>query len=334
MKAILVRDFGGPEVLAPADCPAPRPGPGEISVRLAYAGVNYIDVYMRNGTYARSDTYRTPLPMVIGMEGSGVVAEAGPGVEDVRVGDRVAYCLARGSYAELAVVPAWRAVPVPASVPLAVAAALMLQGCTAHYLSHSAYPLKPGDVCLVHAGAGGVGQLLIQLAKARGATVIATAGSPDKAEIARARGADHAILYRETDFRGAVLDLTDGRGVDVVYDSVGQDTIRRSIRSLRRRGLCVLFGASSGTVASVEPLELAEAGSVFFTRPHLADYMASAEEVRARAGDLFRLLADGRLAVAIHREFALANAAEAHRELEGRGTRGKLLLRIADRDGP
>jgi NADPH2:quinone reductase len=329
MKAISVARFGGPEELGLVDAPMPEPGAGEVVVRIARAGVNFIDIYMRNGSYARSHTYKTPLPMVIGMEGAGTVAATGAGVTDFAAGDTVAYCLARGSYAEYAVAPAWRLSRVPAGVPLSAATALMLQGCTAHYLTHSAFALVPGHTCLIHAGAGGVGQLLIQLAKQRGARVIATVGSEDKAEIARARGADACILYRTQDFREEVMRLTDKGGVDVVYDSVGKDTIRRSIRSLKRRGVCILYGGSSGQVAAVEPLELAEAGSVFFTRPHLADYTASAEEIRARTADLFGLYAAGKLTVTIDREIPLADAAEAHRILEGRGTRGKLLLQVA-----
>jgi NADPH2:quinone reductase len=299
-----------------------------VRVRVAYAGVNFIDVYMRNGTYARSHTYRTPLPMVIGMEGAGVVDAAGEGVADLAAGTRVSWCLARGSDAQYAVVPAWKLARGPDAIDLAHACALMLQGCTAHYLTHSAFALAPGSTCLVHAAAGGVGQLLVQLAKLRGARVIATAGSADKAAIARARGAEEVVLYRDTDFREAVMQWTQGRGVDVVYDSVGRDTIARSIRCLRRRGLCVLFGASSGSVEAVTPIELAEAGSVFFTRPHLADYLQDAAEIARRTGDLFAALADGRLQVTVDRELPLAGAAQAHRLIESRATRGKLLLRV------
>ncbi|MBN9266583.1 MAG: NADPH:quinone reductase [Alphaproteobacteria bacterium 64-6] len=328
MKAIQVEKFGGPERLMLADVSKPRPGPGEVLVRLAYAGVNYIDVYMRDGSYARSHTYQTPLPMTIGMEGAGRIEEVGEGVSGLSVGDTVAYCLSRGSYAEFAVVPAWKVVRVPAGIDLAVATTLMLQGSTAHYLSRSAFPLKRGDTCLVHAGAGGVGQLLVQLAKRVGATVIATVGSEDKARLARERGADHTILYRQADFGAEVRRLTDGRGVDVVYDSVGRDTLPRSIRALRRRGVCISFGASSGQPEPVPLLELAEAGSVFLTRPHLADYMASADEIRARAADLFAAVAEGALHVAIDKVFPLAEASAAHGTIEGRATRGKLLLKI------
>ena len=327
MRAIGVKAFGGPEALCVLDLPEPEPGPGEARVRVTFAGINFIDVYMRSGAYRRSDTYRTPLPMVLGMEGVGRIDALGQGVEGLQPGQRVAWCIHRGAYAEAAVVPAWKLVPVPDDLPDEVACALQLQGCTAPYLTHSASALGPGHSCLVHAGAGGVGQLVIQLATLRGATVIATVGSAEKAEIARARGARHVVLYREEDFRERVLEITGGVGVDVVYDSVGRDTIAQSIRSLKRRGLVVNYGGSSGLVEAVSPLELAEAGSVFFTRPHLADYMRDAAEIRSRTDALFALVRDGRLEVAIDRVVPLEAASEAHRILEGRGTRGKLLLR-------
>ncbi|HUG76382.1 MAG TPA: quinone oxidoreductase [Burkholderiales bacterium] len=328
MRAVAVTQFGGPEKLALIDAPVPKPAAGEALVKLEYAGINFIDIYMRSGEYARSQTYQTPLPMVIGMEGFGTVSALGSGVEGLAVGDRVAYCIVRGSYAEYAAVPAWKLVKVPEDVPATVATTLMLQGLTAHYLSHSAFSLAKGHTCLVHAAAGGVGQLLVQCAKLRGATVIGTAGSAAKAAIAKARGADHVILYRETDFREEVMRITGGQGVDVVYDAVGKDTIARSIRSIRRRGLCINYGGASGLVRSVDPLELGEAGSVFFTRPHLADYIATPEELAWRAGDLFAAWRAGRLAVTVDREFPLAEAGAAHRYLEAGKTAGKLLLRI------
>ena len=328
MRAIAVAQFGGPEKLALIDAPVPKPAAGEALVKLEYAGINFIDIYMRSGEYARSQTYKTPLPMVIGMEGFGTVSALGSGVEGLAMGDRVAYCIVRGSYAEYAAVPAWKLVKVPEDVPATVATTLMLQGLTAHYLSHSAFSLAKGHTCLVHAAAGGVGQLLVQCAKLRGATVIGTAGSAAKAAIAKARGADHVILYRETDFREEVMRITGGRGVDVVYDAVGKDTIPRSIRSIRRRGLCINYGGASGLVRSVDPLELGEAGSVFFTRPHLADYIATPEELAWRAGDLFAAWRAGRLAVTVDREFPLAEAGAAHRYLEAGKTAGKLLLGI------
>ena len=329
MRAMGVHAFGGPEAIATIDAKRPEPKPGEVVVRLTRAGVNFIDVYMRSGIYKKSDTYKTPLPMILGMEGAGTVEAVGEDVEGLSRGDRVAFSLARGSYAEFIAVPAWRLAPIPDGVSDDLATALMLQGVTAHYLSHSAYALGPGDVCLVHAAAGGVGQLLVQMAKLRGAEVIATVGSAEKAERARARGADHTILYRDEDFRERVMEITGGEGVAVVYDSVGRDTVARSIRSLRRRGTCILYGASSGVVDCVEPLELAEAGSVFFTRPHLADYTASAAEIAERTDDLFGWLTEGRLHVAIDRTWPLEQAAEAHRALEARTTTGKLLLEIA-----
>jgi NADPH2:quinone reductase len=266
--------------------------------------------------------------MVIGMEGGGIVTALGEGVTHVKVADRVAYTPVRGSYAQMHAVPAWRLAKIPDAMPMRDAVTLMMQGYTAHYLTHSAFALGADHTCLIHAGAGGVGQLLIQIAKLRGATVITTVGNADKAAIAKSRGADHAILYRETDFREAVMRITDNKGADVVYDAIGKDTISRSIRSLKRRGLCVNYGGASGLVQSLEPLELAEAGSVFFTRPHLADYLATREEMIPRADDLFRWHADGKLKVTIDREFPLAQAAAAHQYLEGGLTRGKLLLKI------
>ncbi len=313
-----------------SELPVPKVKDGEALVRMERAGVNFIDVYMRKGIYRRSGTYANAVPFTPGMEGAGRVAALGRGVEDLAENDRVAWCLSLGSYAEHAAVPAWRLVKVPGDVPSDIAAALMLQGCTAHYLTHSAFPLGPGTSCLIHAGAGGVGQLVIQLAKRLGATVFATVGSAAKARIAAARGADHVILYREADFREAVLGLTGGEGVDVVYDSVGQATFRRSIRTLKRRGTCVLFGGSSGAVASLDPLDLAEAGSVFLTRPHLADYLSDGAQIGERVGSLFAAWRDGELAVTIDRRYPLAEAGNAHEALESRRTAGKILLDVAD----
>jgi len=329
MKAIIIHQFGGADAMKYADWPDPAPAPGEALVRLDYAGVNFTDVYQRSGQYARSHTYQTPLPMVIGMEGGGTVAAVGDGVTHVTVGERVAYTPVRGSYAEYHAVPAWRLAKIPDAVPMGDAVTLMLQGYTAHYLTHSAFALGPAHTCLIHAGAGGVGQLLIQIARLRGATVITTVGNSEKAAIATSLGADHAVLYRKTDFREEVMRLTGGKGVDVVYDAIGLDTIARSIRSLKRRGLCVNYGGASGLVTLIEPLELAEAGSVFFTRPHLADYITTQEEMAMRANDLFRWHAEGKLKVTIDREFPLFEAAEAHRYLEAGRTRGKLLLRAS-----
>ena len=329
MKAIGISQFGGPEQLEQMEVGRPKPGPGEVLVQVIHAGINFIDVYMRNGMYRRSETYETPLPMILGMEGAGFVVSNGKDVKGFAPGDRVSWCLSRGSYAEYATVPAWRLVGVPGGVPLTVATALMLQGMTAHYLANSVIALKEGQSCLVHAGAGGVGQLLIQLAKQRGARVFATVGDRSKADIATERGADYCIVYSEDDFLPIVRELTGGEGVHVVYDSVGAATIERSIRCLRRRGFCVLFGASSGAVDCVSPLELAEAGSVYFTRPHLADYTASAREIGWRANEMFEAAAAGRIVVSIDREFPLDHASRAHQALERRTTRGKLLLNVA-----
>jgi NADPH2:quinone reductase len=264
------------------------------------------------------------------MEATGVVESVGDCVENVATGDRVAYCLSLGAYAEYAVVPAWRLVKVPEALPATIAVSLMLQGCTAHYLTHSLFALESGQTCLVHAAAGGVGQLLLQLARLRGARAMATVGNEEKAGIARALGADPVILYHEQKFDDVVREATDGRGVDVVYDGVGRSTFSGSLRSLRRRGTLALFGAASGAVESVTPLDLAEAGSLFFTRPHMADYMASSEEIAWRAGDMFRFALQGDIEIRIDREFPLLQASEAHRVMEQGATRGKLLLCTAD----
>lgn len=321
MKAIRVEETGGPEVLRVAEVPAPEPGAGEVRVRVAVAGVNYIDTYHRTGLYPRE------LPFTPGVEGAGVVDAVGPDVTHVAVGDRVAWCLAPGSYAEAAVVPAWKLVKVPDAVGLDVAATLMTQGMTAHYLVNSTYALGPDDVALVHAAAGGVGLLLVQLAKAKGATVIGTCSTEEKAERVRGRGADHVIRYTETEFEPEVRRLTDGRGATVVYDSVGQATFRDSLKALRPRGMLVLYGQSSGKVEPFDPSALAGGGSLFLTRPSLGHYAADREEVAWRAGELLDRVAAGGLDVRIHDVLPLEEAAEAHRRLEGRETSGKLLLR-------
>jgi NADPH2:quinone reductase len=261
------------------------------------------------------------------MEGAGTVEAVGPGVYTVAVGDTVAYCLEVGSYAELAVVPAWKLVRVPDGVPLDIATALQLQGMTAHYLTHSLFPLAEGHTCLIHAGAGGMGQLAIQLAKMRGAEVIVTVGSEEKAEIARQRGADHAILYRDMDFADAVLEITGGLGADVVYDSVGKDTIAGSLKCLKARGMLSNNGNASGPIGALDPLDLAEAGSVFFTRPHLASYIATPEERNQRTDDLHRLYREGKLTVTIDRELPLSMAKAAHDVIEERQSKGKVLLK-------
>lgn len=304
----------------------PEPGPGEALVRITHAGVNFTDIYTRQGVYRHSRTYRNQPPFIPGMEATGVVHGVGEGVEHVAPGDRVAYCLSLGAYAEYAVVPAWRLVIVPGDLEPNIAVSLMLQGCTAHYLTHSLFALESGQVCLVHAAAGGVGQLLLQLARLRGARAIATVGNEEKAAIATELGADTVIRYHEVRFDEVVREVTDGRGVDVVYDGVGRSTFSGSLRSLRPRGTLALFGGASGAVESVAPLDLAEAGSLFFTRPHMADYMASAEEIAWRAGDMFRFAVQGDIKVRIDRQFPLSQAGEAHRVMEQGDTRGKLLL--------
>jgi NADPH:quinone reductase len=330
MRAIQVRRYGGPEELVEWELGTPKPGPGDALVRISHAGVNFTDIYTRQGVYRHSQTYRNQPPFIPGMEATGVVDSVGDGVENVVPGDFVAYCLSLGAYAEYAVVPAWRLVIVPGGLAPTVAVSLMLQGCTAHYLTHSLFALESGQVCLVHAAAGGVGQLLLQLARLRGARAIATVGNEEKAAIAKELGADPVIRYHEEKFEDAVLEATDGRGVDVVYDGVGRSTFSGSLRSLRQRGTLALFGGASGAVESVTPLDLAEAGSLFFTRPHMADYMASSEEIAWRAGDMFRFAAQGDIKIRIDRQFPLSQAGEAHRVMEQGGTRGKLLLCMTD----
>ena len=326
MKAVLVTRYGGPEVLQLGDVDRPEPAADEVCVRLEYAGVNFTDVYSRNGQYATATTDANAPPFTPGREGAGTIDAIGAQVIGWAVGDRVAYCLTLGSYAEYACVPAWRLVKIPDGVSRKVATALMLQGCTAHYLTHSLFRLQPGHSCLIHAASGGVGQLLLQIAKLRGAQVFATVGSEDKAELARAHGADHVILYRDDDFAEVVRRETGGDGVDVVYDSVGIQTIAGSIRSCKRRGTVCNFGAASGAVESLNPLELAAAGSIFFTRPHLADYMRDAQEISWRGGEMLELVMSAAIQVRIDRVLALGDAEQAHRILEDRGTTGKLLL--------
>ena len=320
MKAIRVHQCGGPEALIYEEVLLPEPGPGEVRVKVEAAGVNYIDTYHRTGLYP------LPAPFSLGMEGAGVVAQNGSGVTLVKPGDRVAWCMARGAYAEYAVVPAEKLVPIPANVTTQVAAALILQGMTAHYLAISTFPLKPGDRALVHAAAGGVGLLLVQVAKRCGATVYGTVGTEAKAELARAAGADEVILYEEVDFETEVKRLTGGRGVDVVYDSVGATTFDKSLNCLRPRGLMALFGQSSGPVPPFNLQVLNQKGSLFVTRPTLGHYMRDRRELISRAGDVFIWAAGGELSVRIDRALPLSEAAEAHRLLESRQTAGKLLL--------
>jgi NADPH2:quinone reductase len=321
MHAVRVHHPGGPEVLRYEQIAQPEPRAGEALVQLDASGVNFIDVYKRAGLY------KIPLPATLGEEGAGKVVATGEGVVDVRVGDRVAWASVLGSYAELAVVPAQRLVPLPSEVSATQAAALMLQGMTAHYLAASTYALRHGDRCLVHAAAGGVGLLLVQIAKKRGARVIATVGSEAKAELAHEAGADEVIIYTRQDFVQETKRLTDGRGVHVVYDSVGRSTFLPGLDVLVPRGTMVLFGQSSGPVDPIDPQLLNQKGSLYLTRPTLGHYVASREELLWRARELFTWVASAELNLRIGAEYPLRDASEAHRALEGRRTTGKVLLR-------
>jgi NADPH2:quinone reductase len=314
MKAVYVEQFGGIENLKNGDIPKPAPGPGQALVKIAASGVNYIDIYFRMGIY------QAPLPVVLGMEGAGTVEALGPDVTGLAVGDRVAYAMARGSHAEYATVPAWQLVKIPPAVDFQTAAAAMLQGMTAHYLTHSTYPLKSGDSCLIHAAAGGTGLLLVQMAKMRGARVIGTVGSEEKAKLAREAGADEVILYSKEDFTAKA------KGMNVVYDSVGKSTFMQSLDCLRPRGMMVSFGNASGPVAEFSPLILSQKGSLFLTRPSLNNYATTPEELAWRAGDVLNWISQGKLKLRIHKVYPLSDAAETQRDLESRKTTGKLLL--------
>lgn len=320
MKAIHVKEPGGPETMRVVDLPAPAPGPDQALVRIAASGVNFIDVYFRTGLY------KADLPITLGSEAAGTVEAVGREVTLVAPGDRVAYAMVRGSYAEYAVVPAAKLVKIPAAVDFQSAAAAMLQGMTAHYLTHSTFPLAAGQTCLVHAAAGGTGRLIVQLAKARGARVFGTVSSPEKAAIAAAAGADHAIDYSKSAFDAEIKDLTAGAGVDVVYDSVGKTTFEKSMASLRPRGMLVLFGQSSGPVPALEPQVLNSHGSLYLTRPSLAHYLLTRDELLWRAGDVLTAVERNRLVLRVDRTYPLADAAAAHRDLESRRSTGKLLL--------
>jgi NADPH2:quinone reductase len=320
MKAMRVHKYGGPEVLTLEEMPVPEPKAGEARVKIEAIGVNYIDVYQRTGLYPLQT------PFTLGTEGAGIVDAVGPNVTEVKKGERVGYAMIPGSYAEYAIVPAARLVPIPPNIDARSAAALMLQGMTAHYLTHSTYPLKKGETALLHAAAGGVGLLLIQIVKQLGATVIGTVSTEAKAKLAKEMGADHLILYTQNDFLAEVKKLTDGHGVNVVYDSVGQTTFDKSLDCLRPRGYLVLFGQSSGPVPPFDPGKLAAKGSLFLTRPSLAHYTLDRAELLQRANDLFSWTASGKLKLRMEKTFRMAEAAEAHRQLEGRKTTGKVIL--------
>ncbi len=320
MKAIQVLKTGGPEVLTFLEVPTPQPKPNEVLVKIAASGVNFIDVYFREGRYPA-----TP-PFIIGQEASGVVSELGSDVKDFKLGERVAYTGITGAYAEYEAVPANRLVRIPAAISDHQAAAAMLQGMTAHYLTHSTYPLKQGDIALIHAAAGGVGLLLVQMAKNLGARVIATMSSEEKAKLAREAGADEIIFYTQQDFEVETKRLTDGKGVHVVYDGVGKTTFDQGLNVLRPRGYMVLFGASSGPVPPLDLNKLAPKGSLFVTRPTLVHYIASDKELQQRAGEVLNMIASGKLKLRIEHLYPLREAQQAHRDLEGRKTTGKLLL--------
>ena len=321
MQAIRIHQFGGSEVLSPEDIAVPEPGPGQALIRVAAAGVNFIDTYHRTGLYPLE------LPLTLGLEGGGVVEAIGGGVDRVAIGDRVAWAFVAGSYAEYVVAPADQLLPVPAGVSLEQAAAAMLQGMTAHYLCHSTYPLRGGQWCLIHAGAGGVGLLLTQMCKIIGAKVITTVSTEAKAQLSRGAGADEVINYTAVDFANEVARITAGQGVSVVFDGVGKATSDGSLRSLSRRGMLALFGNASGAPDPIEPLLLTQLGSLFLTRPSLGDSTATRTELEWRAGDIFGWLADGRLHLRMEIEYPLAEAATAHDMLEGRKTTGKVLLK-------
>lgn len=320
MKTIHVKEPGGAEKMEVVDVPVPQPGPKQALIRMAAIGVNFIDIYFRKGLY------KADIPIVLGNEGSGTVEAVGPEVTEVAVGDRVAWAMQRGSYGEYAVVPSHLLVRIPDGVDFQTAAAAMLQGMTAHYLTHSTHPLKSGETCLVHAAAGGTGALIIQMAKMLGARVLGTVSTDEKAAIARQAGADETILYTKQDFEAEVKRLTGGKGVDVVYDSVGHSTFDKSLNSLRPRGTLALFGQSSGPVPPFDPNILNGKGSLFLTRPSLAHYILTRDELIWRAGDVLNWIAAGKLRLRIDRSYPLADAAAAHRDLEGRKTAGKLLL--------
>ena len=332
MKAIQISRTGGPEVMEVVDLPVPQPKPNEAVVQIKAAGVNFIDVYNREGRYI------APLPLVLGQEAAGLVIALGTDVradeskdspehpDAPAVGDRVAYTSVLGAYAEYAAVPIDRLVKIPDGVGDRDAAAAMLQGLTAHYLSHDTYPLKKGETALVHAAAGGVGSILVQMAHNIGARVIGTVSTDEKAKLARAAGADEIILYTQSDFEAETKRLTGGKGVDVVYDSVGKTTFEKGLNVLRPRGMMVLFGGSSGAVAPIDPLLLTQKGSLFLTRPSLNNYIATAQELQSRAAAVFGMIRDGKLKLRIEHVYPLSEAPKAHRDLEGRKTTGKLLL--------
>jgi len=320
MRAIVVKELGGPEVMRISEVPDPQPKANEAVIKISKSGVNFIDVYFREGRY------KAQLPFVLGQEASGTVVAVGSDVSSVKVGDRVAQTTVMGSYAELQAAPAEKLVKIPEGVSDQDAAAVMLQGMTAHYLAYSTYPLKKGESALVHAGAGGVGLLLVQMAHNIGARVIATVSTEEKANLARQAGADEIILYTQQDFETETKRITGGQGVDVVYDSVGKTTFEKGLNVLRPRGSMVLFGGSSGAVPPFDLIQLSQKGSLYVTRPKLGDYIASRAELEMRSGAVFEMIRTGKLKLRVEHTYPLAEAAQAHRDLEGRKTTGKILL--------
>ncbi len=320
MKAIRIHQYGGLDALSYDDVDVPQPGAGEVRIKIGAAGLNFIDTYKRGGVY------KSTLPLILGEEAAGTVDALGAGVSDFNVGDAVAYCMHTGAYAEYAVVPAWKVVKVEGAISSQTAAAVMLQGLTAHYLACSTYPLKAGDTALIHAAAGGTGALLVQMAKIRGAKVIGTVSTEEKAEIARAAGADEIIFYTKQDFVAETKRITNGKGVDVVYDGVGKSTFMKGLDCLRPRGYAVLFGGASGQVEPFDLQLLNAKGSLFTTRPSLGAYIQTREELLGRTNEMFGWINSGKLTVRIDQSFALADAAKAHAYIEGRETKGKVLL--------
>jgi NADPH2:quinone reductase len=328
MKAIRIEQYGGPEVLQRVDIAIPSPGPDDVLIRVGCAGINFMDIHTRQGKYKESRTYPVRLPCTLGMEGAGEVVEAGANVASLKRGDRVAWCISWGAYAEYAVVPASRVARIPSAISFDLAAAAIFQGSTAYYLLEDVAHLDAGSTCLVHAASGGIGQLLVQFAKRRGVTVYATTSSEAKAEVARGHGADHVMLYDEGRFADRVREATNGRGVDVVFDAVGRATLRDSFRATRTRGLVVNYGSVSGSLNDLDPIELGEAGSLFLTRPRLADHLADAATVQRRADEIFAALQDGTLKIEISGRYTLDNVEAAHEALESRRQLGKPVMTI------
>jgi NADPH2:quinone reductase len=328
MRAIQIHEYGGPEVLRRVELDIPKPGSGEVLVRVAAAGVNFMDVHTRQGKYRDSRTYPVRIPCTLGMEGAGEVVEVGAGVTSLGAGDRVAWCISWGAYADFAIGPAARLARLPDDIRYDVAAASIFQGATAHYLVEDVAKLEAGMTCLVHAASGGIGQLLVQLARRRGVEVFATTSTSEKAAIARERGADHVMFYENGAFADRIRDLTGGKGVDVVFDAVGKTTLRDSFRAARVRGLIVNYGSVTGPMRDLDPYELGEAGSLFLTRPRLADHLADAATVQRRADDVFAAMRQGALTVEINGRYTLDDVEQAHAALEERRQSGKAVIEI------